>query len=377
VSDEWGGNQGDVPSTATATESAEPVPAGESGPVDYGEPDPVNAGVGAGDSSGLSAGQQVESGAPAGQQAGQEPAVGGGVSVPEGYGTATEVADQPVGADALRQGEPGEHGPVDADHAPDSADIPASADSADRGAEDIGAIGSAGEAGETGPAYIKQTQESYLSAADPSSVRTPSGDAETPGDAADTQLPGPAAETEPSSQAQDRKVWESPGENADFPASMQDDLGKLGQDLRTDVDLNAWTDASRDDRMAVLADANNRIRETYGLSAKEVNYSSQLPEGVTGQFEPATGEVTLSSSLLDESSPDEAVKTLAHENFHDYQQQAIDGTVTDPYAESRGDAWSSGQDNYDSEDFTAYMANPLEADAFAAEKAVFSGYRRR
>jgi hypothetical protein len=81
--------------------------------------------------------------------------------------------------------------------------------------------------------------------------------------------------------------------------------------------------------------------------------------------------------LLDDSSPDEAIKTLSHENLHDYQQQAIDGNATDQYAQSRVDAWSAGQANYDPEDRIAYMANPLEADAYAAERAVFDGYRRQ
>jgi hypothetical protein len=176
-------------------------------------------------------------------------------------------------------------------------------------------------------------------------------------------------------QIQDRKAWENARDSSDLPGSMQEDLRQLGQDLRSDVDPDVWAGADRDDRAAMVADANDRIRETYGLPPGEVDYS-ELPEGTTGQYDPGTGDVTLNSSLLDDPNPDEAISTLSHENFHDYQQQAIDGNATDPYAESRVGAWSAGQDGYDSEDFTTYMANPLEADAFAAEQTVIDGYRR-
>ena len=178
-------------------------------------------------------------------------------------------------------------------------------------------------------------------------------------------------------QPENRQTWESAGESSDFPASIQGDLKQLGQDLRSDVNPDAWANADQGDRAAMLANANDTIRETYGLPPAEISYSSDLPEGTTGQYDPNTGDITLNSSLLNDSSPDEAIKTLSHENFHDYQQQAIDGNATDPYADSRTDAWSAGQAGYDSEDFTAYMANPLEADAFAAERAVFDGYRRQ
>jgi hypothetical protein len=191
-------------------------------------------------------------------------------------------------------------------------------------------------------------------------------------------LPGESGPDDGSpQQAQDRRSWEPTGDSSDLPASMQEDLGQLGQDLRSDVDPDAWEGADQDARAEMLSDANNTIRETYGLPPGEVNYSSELPDGTTGQYDPDTGDVTLNSSLLEDQNPDEAINTLSHENFHDYQQQAIDGEATDPYAESRVDAWTEGQANYDSEDFTAYMENPLEADAFAAERAVFDGYRRK
>ena len=242
------------------------------------------------------------------------------------------VADQPV----VEQGPP----------PPDSASS-SSADAAPSGADTAGVTGSGALDGQDG-----------LAPADEPVVDQ--GEA-TPDLAAGT----------------DRTAWDPAGESSDLPSSMQEDLNQLGEDLRSDVDPDAWAKADQDDRAAMLADANDKIRDTYGLQPSGVNYSSDLPEGVTGQYDPGTGDITLNSSLLEDQSPDEAIKTLSHENFHDYQQEAIDGNGADPYAESRVDAWTAGQAGYDAEDFTAYMANPLEADAFAAERAVFEGYQRK
>jgi hypothetical protein len=209
----------------------------------------------------------------------------------------------------------------------------------------------------------------------PANDLPPDADATSAGSA---DLPaGPPQDAPATDQPMERQSWEAAGDDADLPPSMREDLSQLGQDLKSDVDPDAWAKGDQEDRAAMLADANDRIRETYGLPPGEVNYSSDLPEGCTGQYNPGTGDITLNSSLLEDQNPDEAIQTLSHENFHDYQQQAIDGNAADPYAESRADAWTAGQDGYDAEDFTAYMANPLEADAFAAERAVIDGYRRQ
>jgi hypothetical protein len=212
-------------------------------------------------------------------------------------------------------------------------------------------------------------------------VDTATGDGSAPdslGDLSPADVPVvDEGQATPDDAAESRTAWEAVGDGSELPPSMREDFNQLGQDLRSDVDPDAWANADQDGRTAMLADANDRIRETYGLPPGDVNYSSQLPEGVTGKYSPSTGDITLDSSLLDDASPDEAINTLSHENFHDYQQQAINGNATDQYAQSRVDAWSAGQAGYDPQDFTAYMANPLEADAFAAERAVFDGYRRQ
>src|SRR5205085_2425206 len=96
-------------------------------------------------------------------------------------------------------------------------------------------------------------------------------------------------------------------------------------------------------RAQMLGAANDRIREEYGLPQQEVSYRSDMDPDVTGQFDPETGGINVNSRLLESSDPGEAVKTLAHENFHDYQQRAMDGHLGDPYAQSRVGDWLEGE----------------------------------
>jgi len=246
----------------------------------------------------------------------------------------------------------------------DSATEPGEAGPADlTGVADIG--GEPGEAGrEEGAGYSSEAGESGPVDAEPT------GDGDVP-EAAASPMDAAAA------QPEGRKIWESAGENADLPPSMRGDLDELGQRLRDDVDPHTWANADHAERTSMLATANDTIREAYGLPAGDVNYPSDFPEEYDGLFDSQTGEVAMNPELLNEPSPDTALETLAHENFHDYQQRAVDGTITEPYAESRREAWRYGSENYDSDDLSAYYTNPLEVDAFVVEGAVLSGYRRQ
>jgi len=152
-------------------------------------------------------------------------------------------------------------------------------------------------------------------------------------------------------------------------------LQGLGKDLGEIADPGDWAKADIDTRREMLDTANDRIREEYRLPERDVSYRSDMGPDVCGEYNPRTGDISINSSLLEADHPEEAIKTLAHENFHDYQQQAIDGHLADPYAQSRVNDWIEGDANYDSNDFTAYMNNPLEADAYAVEEEVYRGYK--
>ena len=374
--DDAGGVGGEMPAgQGPADAVGDQGPAGEAPPTPGAGPDDGGGAVAAGDTSGFGVGRP-----------GPEPTAGESVPV-EGDGGTDTAADAPAGAGTGAQSEPGEDGPVEAgagesaqpvadDGAWRRAEQAADAGTRDVGEEELPAPAADDSAGTlTGPPLDTGSRD--VGERGPVDAG-PKEDGDLPQEAApvpDTVSGDSVANAAVDPEA--RKAWESAGDNSDFPASMQDNLNELGQNLRSDVDPNAWANAGQAERASMLANANDTIREAYGLPPGEVHYSSDLPDGVTGEYNPDTGRVTLNSSLFNESNAEEAIQTLAHENFHDYQQRAIDGDVTEPYAESRREAWSSGQADYDSEDYTAYMANPLEADAFAAEKAVFSGYRRQ
>jgi hypothetical protein len=186
---------------------------------------------------------------------------------------------------------------------------------------------------------------------------------------------GPASPVDTGDAVRDRKTWEVNPDGSELPPSMKEDLQGIGKSLAETADPGDWAKADIDTRREMLDTANHRIREEYGLPQRDVSYRSDMDPDVYGEYDPRTGDISVNSSLLEADHPEEAIKTLAHENFHHYQQQAIDGHPADPYAQSRANDWIEGDTNYDSNDFMAYMNNPLEADAYAVEEEVYRGYK--
>ncbi|HXL16392.1 MAG TPA: hypothetical protein VN961_02600, partial [Streptosporangiaceae bacterium] len=176
-----------------------------------------------------------------------------------------------------------------------------------------------------------------------------------------------------------RKTWEGTPDSSELPQSMKEDLGELGKDLNEIVDPVDWANADIDGRKEMLDAANDRIREEYGLPQRDLSYRSDMQPNEYGGYDPNTGDIELNTRLvLENPDPEEAIKTLAHENFHDYQQQALDGAPGDPYAHSRLNDWIEGDANYDPNDWESYSEsywnNPLEIDARAVEREVYMGY---
>jgi hypothetical protein len=217
--------------------------------------------------------------------------------------------------------------------------------------------------------------------AEPDAPPGPAGDRRAePDQAAAGTRPGAAADA-PASQAEngdavrDRRTWEVTPDGSELPPSMKEDLQGLGKDLGEIADPGDWAKADIDTRREMLDAANDRIRGEYGLPQRDVSYRSDMDPDVCGEYDPRTGDISVNSSLLEADHPEESIRTLAHENFHDYQQQAMDGHPADPYAQSRVEGWIEGDANYDSNDVEEYLANPLEADAFAVEDEVYRGYK--
>src|SRR6266704_1458206 len=182
----------------------------------------------------------------------------------------------------------------------------------------------------------------------------------------------PADTTDP---VRSRKTWEGNPDSSELPQSMKEDLRELGKNLNEIVDPVDWANADIDSRKEMLDAANDRIRQEYGLPQRDVNYRSDLDPDDFGGYDPNTGDIEVNSRVLEDSDPEEAIKTLAHESFHDYQQQAIDGYPGDPYAQARASDWKEAGDNYDPDDAREYWTNQLEIDARAVEEEVYMGYR--
>ena len=251
------------------------------------------------------------------------------------------------------------------------------------------------------PQYEGQDEPQTVADAEPPLTSDPVG-AEELADlhaGPDTPDPGFGPESEPDASDPEltadggadpvlqRKAWEGDAEGSDLPISMKEDLRGLGNDLRDTVDPAAWEKADLDGRKDMLNAANDRIREEYGLPQQDVSYRSEAEDprlaGAYGYFDPNTGEIAINSSQLADSDPQESLKTLAHENFHDYQERAQAGDSSDPFAQSRAQEWREADANYpreeDYEDYDEYLSdyenNLLEKDAVAVENEVYAGYK--
>jgi hypothetical protein len=204
-------------------------------------------------------------------------------------------------------------------------------------------------------------------------------DAVQPGDAASVEdqegVDGVSNIQDDSSvSAWQRETWEADTDGTELPPSMTEDLHNLGKDLNNVLDPADWAKADVNGRKEMLNDVNGRVREEFGLPEQNLNYRSDMPDGLLGQMNSKTGTIDISSALLDSADPKEAIKTVAHENFHCYQEQAMRSDSAEPYAQSRKEAWLEGAANYNSNDYEEYMNNPLEKDAYAVEAEVYAGY---
>ena len=157
---------------------------------------------------------------------------------------------------------------------------------------------------------------------------------------------------------------------------------ELGRQMRDWLDPDAWAAADLDTRIQYAIDAHGWIRSSFGEPPKPLLFED-LPSGVTGGFDPRTGEVLADPDVLLEGDPLELLKTLAHENRHDLQDRAVraarqqrDETgspTTDPEVQT----WVEAEDTYTVNDHHQYRYNAMEVDARAAESALERGFLRR
>jgi hypothetical protein len=157
---------------------------------------------------------------------------------------------------------------------------------------------------------------------------------------------------------------------------------ELGRQMRDRLDPRDWEAADVRGRLGMTIAAHDWIRRAYGAEPKRLLFA-QLPPEVSGEFEPATGAVSIDPELLFEDDPLEVLKPLAHENRHDVQDRIIQEHRQRQDAEEAAVSttemriWDHADTNYTTEDLDLYHYNALEVDAREAEGEFERGFLRR
>lgn len=94
-----------------------------------------------------------------------------------------------------------------------------------------------------------------------------------------------------------------------------------------------------------------------------------------GTWHPEDQTVILNRALLDDDDPQAALGTLVHEIRHALQDAVINGRLEHPHElEAETEIWRRANEDYDPDDFMAYLYNPLETDARGAEQGALIGF---
>jgi hypothetical protein len=156
----------------------------------------------------------------------------------------------------------------------------------------------------------------------------------------------------------------------------------VGERLRERFPPESWEQGDLDARRQWMEGAGSEIASSYGVDERPLFADPELKENQSGY---ATRDVVAyNPDILESSSPEDAVRTLAHEYEHELQYDVIDGKREDPLRSDRldrRDEWRDGEARYEDDigkmpfdGGVAYEANPLERDAFAVEHVVWRGY---
>lgn len=189
----------------------------------------------------------------------------------------------------------------------------------------------------------------------------------------------PATEVNPVGTSRYGKDLDESSDPADAKSNLESDeqqrLEQIGAGVADIVRPDSWAVADSAERMQMLERAHQYVAAEYGLTdSPPLSYSPDLEPGTeSGEFDPDSREIILGDWLLTAEEPFDAVETIGHENYHDFQGRVIDGELSHPAAAD----WSKAAAEYgDFVDFEDYASNRLESDAFAAEAPFMSGYRQ-
>jgi hypothetical protein len=129
------------------------------------------------------------------------------------------------------------------------------------------------------------------------------------------------------------------------------------------IDAGLWREGTREQRIPIMVVAADRVREAMSLQEVELRPA----DGVAlGSYRRHEGKHTISINPNLEIS--DTLATIVHEMRHALQKEVILGQREHP----RADEWDDNDLEYIPfhSDYNAYAAQPVEADAFAYERAV-------
>jgi hypothetical protein len=165
------------------------------------------------------------------------------------------------------------------------------------------------------------------------------------------------------------------------PADKAAVFAAAGGRLRRVSGPDTWRTLDETRRQRVTETMHVVLLEEYGLPGGMPAWRD-LGSGTYGQYSPITDRISYNYQVLPkDNSPEESVKTIAHEARHQYQFGVMKGTLPEPEAGIAA-TWSQALSDYpkgDPDQWTLaerqqYWNNPLERDARAAEDAVYRKY---
>jgi hypothetical protein len=180
------------------------------------------------------------------------------------------------------------------------------------------------------------------------------------------------------------------------PGPINADLNSIVQEIRVkssisqlnldNFRLENWNKMDLDERMTALKDFQQKIAEIQGIPSCEVTFT-EMPENqlggyIQGSLSSGNGQIELNANSVKQTSPIDAINTIAHETYHSYQEYAIShpeihgdmfeveswrinslpGNYIDP---SEFDPELYGYTDLWDEIYDLYRSQPLESSAFS------------
>ena len=155
---------------------------------------------------------------------------------------------------------------------------------------------------------------------------------------------------------------------ADIPPFDHESLRDAAMaDAFTPEVLENWAELAPEQREQVAEQAVDNLSVALGLNDIQVNFKDMEP-GLYGTH--TTDAITINSRALNDTSPGalrELTDTIAHETYHQLQQEAVENPDKFGVSAEQANAWRDNYDNYWSQedDPQAYREQPLEASAWA------------